>query len=108
MTDKTAVDELAAELEPAAPAPVVEAPVAPAPVVEAPAPVVPAPAPSKPISAEQARINESRKALEHPLAPGTKFFESPEGYIIVGDASKDQVWCRHANNGKGMNINPRR
>lgn len=61
-----------------------------------------------PVSAESVRINESRKALEHPLSAGTKFFESPEGYIVVGDADKPHVWCRQANHGKGCFINPRR
>lgn len=54
------------------------------------------------------RIAESREALKHPLAPGMKFFEAPDGYIIVGEANRDHVPYRYGNNGKGMSINPRR
>lgn len=54
------------------------------------------------------RIAESRKALETPLEPGQAFFESPEGFIQVGEADAPHVWCRHANGGKGMWINPYR
>lgn len=53
-------------------------------------------------------IAESRKALDKPLEPGQKLFESPEGYIMIGESEKNQVWCRHSNNGKGSWINPRR
>jgi len=53
-------------------------------------------------------LEESREALKHPLSAGQVFFESPEGFIIVAEAGKTEVWCRHANNGKGMLINPRR
>ncbi|MEK7093210.1 MAG: hypothetical protein AAB927_01880 [Patescibacteria group bacterium] len=60
------------------------------------------------LTAEQQAIAESRTALKHPLSPGTKFFESPEGYIVVAEEDRPQVWCRQANKGKGMNINPRR
>jgi len=55
-----------------------------------------------------ARVAESRKALTQPLGPDQKFFESPEGYVMVGEAEKDHIWCRHANGGKGAWINPRR
>ncbi len=57
---------------------------------------------------EAGQIAESRKALEHPLEKGQKFFESPEGFIVVGEASQEDVWCRKANGGKGMRINARR
>jgi hypothetical protein len=56
----------------------------------------------------QASINESRKALEQPVAPGQAFYEAPDGFIIVAEADKPQVWYRQGNNGKGMWINPRR
>lgn len=63
----------------------------------------------KPAPASEAqRIAESREALKHPLPAGMKFFESPEGYIVVGEANREHVFCRHAAHGKGMNINPRR
>lgn len=55
-----------------------------------------------------AHIAESRKALLHPLEPGQKFFESPDGEIIVGEADKGHVWSRRMNNGKGGWINERR
>lgn len=54
------------------------------------------------------RIAESRKVLAAPPPSGTKFFESPDGYIEVAEENKSHVWCRHANNGKGAWINPKR
>jgi hypothetical protein len=62
----------------------------------------------KPLAPEHERIAESRKALLTPLAPGQQFYESPEGYIVVAEEGKGSVWCRQANHGKGMHINPRR
>lgn len=57
---------------------------------------------------EAERIAESRKSLDTVLLPSQKFFESPEGYIVIGEADKGSIWCRQANRGKGMEINPRR
>ena len=57
---------------------------------------------------EQKRIAESRKSLEEPLSEGQRYFESPEGYIVVAEADRPHVWCRQANHGRGMLINPRR
>lgn len=57
---------------------------------------------------EADRIADSRKILEAPVPPGMKVFESPEGYCMLGEADKEHVFCRHANGGAGMNINPRR
>jgi hypothetical protein len=54
------------------------------------------------------RIAESRKALNYPLSPGQKFFETPDGEIIVGEADKTSVWSRRMNGGKGGWVNPRR
>ena len=54
------------------------------------------------------RIAESRKALTVPLSPGQKFFEAPDGEIIVGEADKTSVWSRRMNGGKGGWVNPRR
>ena len=54
------------------------------------------------------RIADSRKALKQPLPAGSKFFEAPDGYIIVGDAKRDYVHYRYGNDGKGMLINPKR
>lgn len=44
-----------------------------------------------------------------PLAHGEAYFEDgPTGTIIVGDATRDQVWFRAGNNGKGCWINKKR
>lgn len=53
-------------------------------------------------------VAETRTVLEKSLEAGMLFFESPEGYIMVGESDKQQVWCRKANGGQGMNINPKR
>lgn len=66
-----------------------------------------APQAHRPIT-EAERIAESRQALANPAPHGTKFFESPEGYIEIAEVNKAHVWCRHANHGKGAWINPRR
>ena len=60
------------------------------------------------LNPDQAYINESRKALNFPLPAGQKFFESPDGEIIVGEATNDQVWSRRMNKGHGGWVNPRR
>lgn len=62
----------------------------------------------KPEATAVDRVTESRKSLDQPLSPGQKYFESPEGFIVIGDAEKDHAWCRQSNNGKGAWINPRR
>lgn len=53
-------------------------------------------------------ISESRKALDHGLEPNQAFFEAPDGFIIVGEASMGKMYYRAGNGGKGMWINPRR
>lgn len=60
-----------------------------------------------PISAEQRRINESRESLKHPLPWNQKFFEAPDGYIVVGEADRSHVLYRQSN-GKNIWINPKR
>lgn len=55
-----------------------------------------------------AAIAESRKLLEIPLQAGQIFFESPEGFIMVDEETRGKVWCRQADKGRGMWINPRR
>lgn len=60
------------------------------------------------MTTEAERIKESREVLKHPPEAGTRYFESPEGYIMVGKHDADHVFCRHANGGKGMMIQPRR
>jgi hypothetical protein len=100
------LDELGLEPEAKAAAPVAEVK---APEVKAAEPEVkaaPAPVTAQSIMAQ--RVAESREALKHPLGPGLKFFESPEGFIMVGEADKDTLFCRHSNKGKGAYINPRR
>lgn len=57
---------------------------------------------------EQEIIADSRKALAAPLMAGQRLFESPEGFVMVGEASEDRMWCRWANKGKGAWINPYR
>lgn len=53
-------------------------------------------------------IAESRKLLDVPLAAGQAYYESPEGFIMIDDAERGRAWCRQANKGTGMWINPRR
>jgi hypothetical protein len=60
------------------------------------------------LTPEELRIKESRTALDQPLPPGTRFFETPDGEIIVGDAEKSHVWSRRMNGGRGGWVNPRR
>lgn len=67
-----------------------------------------APAPERAPLTEAERIAESRQALLQPAPIGTKFFESPEGYVMVGEADKSHIWCKQANGGQGGWINPRR
>lgn len=88
-----------------------EAPEASAPVDTvgaAPAAVETVSPPAPAMTEEQREVAESRLALKNPLAAGQMFFESPEGFIVVGEADRAHVWCRKANKGRGMWINPRR
>lgn len=64
--------------------------------------------PVKTKTEEEIAIEESRKVLEHPLPPGQKFFEAPNGFIMVGEAGMGRILYRAGNNGKGMYINPKR
>lgn len=64
--------------------------------------------PVKKKTAHEIAIEESRKVLEHPLSPGQRFFEAPDGYIIVGEADAQKILYRAGNDGKGMYINPMR
>lgn len=43
-----------------------------------------------------------------PLQPGQKYFEAPDGTLIIGEADRQQVWYRKLNDGKGGWINPKR
>jgi hypothetical protein len=42
------------------------------------------------------------------LQPGEKYFEAPDGTLLVGEADKQQLWYRKLNDGKGGWINPKR
>lgn len=57
-------------------------------------------------------IRESRKLVGVPVEPGMKLFEAPNGYVQLGEAGSDRVWCRHAEGGPGKPpggwINPMR
>lgn len=48
------------------------------------------------------------KPVLEPLGPGQKYFESPDGRVLIGEADADRLWDRKGNNGKGMWINPKR
>src|SRR4051812_34481302 len=39
------------------------------------------------------------------LAIGQAYFCAPDGYVIIGDDTKNDIWYRAGNNGKGMFIN---
>lgn len=72
--------------------------------VQAPAPVEV----EKPVSKGTVyppEIEKSREVLKHPLAPGQAFFEAPDGFVVVGEESKDRAFYRAGNNGKGLWIN---
>lgn len=76
-------------------------------IAEAPKEVA-APPPAKLLTPEQEAVAESRKVLNVPLDVAQEFFESPEGFIVVGEKGRGKVWCRAANGGRGMFINPLR
>ena len=63
---------------------------------------------AKAVDPWQAGIAESRKLLNVPLQAGQAYFESPEGFIMIDEATRGRVWCRQANKGQGLWINPRR
>lgn len=49
-----------------------------------------------------------QKVTIEPLAPGQCYFESPEGHITIGDNTKNEIWDRTMNNGKGGWANKKR
>jgi len=49
-----------------------------------------------------------QKPVLEPLHPGQKYFEAPDGTIIIGESDRDRVWYRQGNGGKGCWINPKR
>ena len=50
----------------------------------------------------------SHKPILEPLQAGQAYFEAPDGHIIIGDDSKNEVWYRQGNGGKGCFINKKR
>lgn len=60
------------------------------------------------LTPHQQLVEDSRKALSQPLSPGQRFFEAPDGMIMIGEDHVGQMWYRLGNNGKGVWINPRR
>lgn len=56
---------------------------------------------------EPAKALQVKQKLE-PLGPGQKYFESPDGTILIGEADSPHLWYRAGNGGKGMFINPKR
>lgn len=48
------------------------------------------------------------KPKVEPLQVGQKYFETPDGELIIGEADKQQVWSRRLNGGKGGWVNPQR
>ena len=64
-------------------------------------------------SHEEERKERTEKALLvkpklEPLGPGQKYFEAPDGTILIGEADMPHLWYRAGNEGKGMYINPKR
>ena len=52
--------------------------------------------------------SEPAKPKLEPLAVGQAYFEAPDGTIIIGDETKNEIWYRAGNGGKGMFINKKR
>ena len=48
------------------------------------------------------------KEVLEPLQLGQKYFEAPDGTIVIGEADKNELWYRKLNNGRGGFINPKR
>jgi hypothetical protein len=49
-----------------------------------------------------------KKQVVDVLQPGQKYFETPEGDIIIGESDKQQIWVRSMNKGQGGWANPKR
>jgi hypothetical protein len=64
---------------------------------------------SEPIKEVVNEAKETKKeGILEPLQPGQKYFEAPDGTVIIGEADKQQIWYRAGNGGKGFFINPKR
>lgn len=57
---------------------------------------------------EAARSKPPVKQVLDALGPGQKYFEAPDGTVLIGEEDKQQLWYRNGNNGKGCWINPKR
>jgi hypothetical protein len=59
-------------------------------------------------------IEQKEKVLKkepvklEPLQVGQAYFEAPDGTVIIGEDTKNEIWYRAGNNGKGMYINKKR
>lgn len=82
-----------------------------------------APVKAEVANAEKEKAQESKPVLEAPklkrgcgccdvhlakLQHGQKYFEAPDGHVIIGEEEKQQINDRRLNNGKGGWINPMR
>ena len=56
---------------------------------------------------EEVKKDVQGRVLE-PLGPGQCYFESPDGRVLIGEDTKDQMWDRQMNNGRGGWINKMR
>lgn len=77
------------------------------------APVLTEAQPTAPIVKEakaepQKKISPPPAKTLEPLGSGQAYFEAPDGTILVGDETREQIWYRAGNNGKGMWINKMR
>lgn len=60
---------------------------------------------------KEEEIQEEKPLLKNQvnaLGTGEKYFEAPDGTILVGSANADRLWYRAGNHGRGMWINPKR
>lgn len=73
---------------------------------------------SQPAEVINANVREEKEEREEvlkaeapnvePLGPGQKYFEAPDGTMLIGEATANQIWYRNGNGGKGMWVNPKR
>jgi len=74
---------------------------------------------AKPIEGDVAAPVEAQKKVEQPkpapvvpklepLGPGQAYFEAPDGTILIGEDTKNEMWYRGLNGGKGGWINRKR
>jgi hypothetical protein len=56
---------------------------------------------------ETAKAMLTKPKLE-PLGPGQRYFEAPDGTVLIGEDTQPHIWYRAGNEGKRMFINPKR